>query len=313
MEEFPPRHAGSRPARKHGPGYRAVLVVALCTAAVLGGALALGDSRTSQLLTAGPGSGQVPEQSQEQPGAGRAEPLPGLAGEPSAASTDAPPPGYEEEPVPLAEPEVPAAGSDSYRFLAVNGDGTPVGYSPCRPLHYVVNDKLAPAGSERLVPDAIRIISAATGITFVYDGTTGEQPSPQRGAYQPAAYGERWAPLLIAWTTPDTSPELAGKVIGTGGSTHFSFDGGPKTFVTGSLDLDAPQITDELRRPDGRLYAAAVILHELGHVMGLDHVADPAQLMYPEIGGSVGAAGSLADGDRNGLYELSKAQCRKDL
>jgi len=313
VEEFPPRHAVSRPARKHGPGYRAVLVVALCTAAVLGGALALGDSRISQLLTAGPGSGQVPEQSQEQPGAGRAEPLPGLAGEPSAASTDAPPPGYEEEPVPLAEPEVPAAGSDSYRFLAVNGDGTPVGYSPCRPLHYVVNDKLAPAGSERLVPDAIRIISAATGITFVYDGTTGEQPSPQRGAYQPAAYGERWAPLLIAWTTPDTSPELAGKVIGTGGSTHFSFDGGPKTFVTGSLDLDAPQITDELRRPDGRLYAAAVILHELGHVMGLDHVADPAQLMYPEIGGSVGAAGSLADGDRNGLYELSKAQCRKDL
>ncbi|WP_349033822.1 matrixin family metalloprotease [Pseudarthrobacter sp. SORGH_AS 212] len=290
-----------------------MLVVALCTAAVLGGALALGDSRISQLLTAGPGSGQVPEQSQEQPGAGRAEPLPGLAGEPSAASTDAPPPGYEEEPVPLAEPEVPAAGSDSYRFLAVNGDGTPVGYSPCRPLHYVVNDKLAPAGSERLVPDAIRIISAATGITFVYDGTTGEQPSSQRAAYQPAAYGERWAPLLIAWTTPDTSPELAGKVIGTGGSTHFSFDGGPKTFVTGSLDLDAPQITDELRRPDGRLYAAAVILHELGHVMGLDHVADPAQLMYPEIGGSVGAAGSLADGDRNGLYELSKAQCRKDL
>ncbi|ACL38956.1 peptidase M10A and M12B matrixin and adamalysin [Pseudarthrobacter chlorophenolicus A6] len=313
MEEFPPRHAGNRPQRKHGPAYRAVLAVALCTAAVLGGALALGDPRISQLFSAGEGHGEGPGLSQEKPEEGREDPLSGSAGEPSAASTDAPPPGYEEESAPLAEPEVPAVGSDSYGFLAVNGDGTPVGYSPCRPLHYVVNDQLAPAGSDRLVPDAISTISAATGITFVYDGTTGEQPSPQRAAYQPAAYGERWAPLLIAWTTPEASPELAGKVIGTGGSTHFSFDGGPKTFVTGSLDLDAPQITEELRRPDGRLYAAAVILHELGHVMGLDHVADPAQLMYPEIGGSVGASGSLADGDLNGLYELSKAQCRKDL
>ena len=91
-------------------------------------------------------------------------------------------------------------------------------------------------------------------------------------------------------------------MIGTGGSTHFSFDGGPKTFVTGSLDLDAPQITDELRQPDGKaVRRGGHPGRELGHVMGLDHVADPAQLMYPEIGGSVGASGSLADGDRNGL------------
>lgn len=133
MEELPPRHAGSRPQRKHGPGYRAVLVVALCTAAVLGGGLALGDPRISQLLTQRQGPGQVPEHSQEQPDAGRGGHVPGLAGEPSAATTDAPPPGYEEASAPLAEPEVPAVGSDSYRFLAVNGDGTRWATRPAAP------------------------------------------------------------------------------------------------------------------------------------------------------------------------------------
>lgn len=222
---------------------------------------------------------------------------------------ETPPPGFEEEDAPLGAPSPPAVGSDSYRFLAVNGDGSPVGYSPCRPLHYVVNQDLAPAGAEHLVPEAIATISAATGITFVYDGTTGEQPSPQRPPYQPDEYGGRWAPLLIAWTTPEVAPQLKGKVIGTGGSTHFSYDDGPRTFVTGGLDLDAPQIANELQHPDGHRYATAVILHELSHVMGLDHVDDPRQLMYPEIGTPEG----LSAGDINGLFELSKAQCRKDL
>ena len=319
-EDRPPRHAGYRTRREGaGPRFRVVLVSALCVAGVLGGALVLDDPRVKQLLDfrIGPGNGQ-----QRQPGGGpdsttqdsvaqdNAAPSGEAGTRPAAeASLDTPPPGFEEEDAPLGAPSPPAVGSDSYRFLAVNGDGSPVGYSPCRPLHYVVNPDLAPAGAERLVPAAIATISAATGIRFIDDGTTREQPSPQRQPYQPDAYGERWAPLLIAWTTPEVAPQLEGRVIGTGGSTHFSYDDGPKTFVTGGLDLDAPQIANELLNPDGHLYATAVILHELSHVVGLDHVEDPTQLMYPEIGTPEG----LSAGDLNGLFELSKAQCRKDL
>ena len=178
-----------------------------------------------------------------------------------------------------------------------------------RPLHYVINAGLEPEGAERLVEDAIDTMSRATGIKFINDGPTAEAPSQSRAPYQKDVYGERWAPLLIAWTTPEQAPQLKGPVIGTGGSTHFSFGDGPKSFVTGSLELDAPQITEDLRRPAGAAYATAVILHELGHVMGLEHVDDPVQLMYPEIGTPDG----LADGDLNGLHELGRAQCRKDL
>lgn len=302
-ETRPPRHAGDKPRTRLG--YRSVLAGTLLLAAVSGGTLVLDNPRVKQLLDIriGPGNPQI------RPGEGASPSGDAGAPPPAEASLDTPPPGHEEADAPLGTPNPPAVGSDSYRFLAVNGDGSPVGYSPCRPLHYVVNTDLAPAGSDQLVPDAIATISAATGITFIYDGATGEQPSPQRPPYQPDAYGERWAPLLIAWTTPEVAPQLKGKVIGTGGSTHFSYDGGPKTFVTGGLDLDAPQIANELLNPDGHLYATAVILHELSHVMGLDHVEDPRQLMYPEIGTPEG----LSAGDLNGLYELSKAQCRKDL
>lgn len=305
MDGQEPRHAGRR--TRTGGNARAlrfVLTGALFSSALLGAALVLDDPRFKDFLDVRLGPGQ--------PDGGG--PRPATAGEsggqPAAeARTGAPPAGVGEEPAPLGAPVPPAEGSDSYRFLAVNGDGSPVGYSPCRPLHYVINNELAPAGSEHLVSEAITTISAATGIIFAYDGTTTELPSPQRPPYQPDAYGERWAPLLIAWTTPEVAPQLKGKVIGTGGSTHYGYDDGPKTFVTGGLDLDAPQIADELLNPDGRLYATAVILHELSHVMGLDHVEDPTQLMYPEIGTPEG----LSTGDLNGLYELSKAQCRKDL
>jgi hypothetical protein len=298
MESPPPGRPPGSGRRSAGRSLRNVLlgITAGTTALVVGGVL-YGGSRVGELLDIriGPGAAQPGETGGVRPAA---EGRPG-----------APPPGLEEADAPWGTPEPPPYASDSYRFLATNDDGTPVGYSPCRPLHYVVNADLVPAGAQDLIPEAIDTMSRATGIRFIYDGHTTEQPSAQRAPYQPEQYGDRWAPLLVSWTTPEVAPQLKAKVIGTGGSTHFSYDDGPKTFVTGSLELDAPQIAEELEQPDGGLYAMAVILHELGHVMGLEHVDDHRQLMYPEIGTPEG----LAAGDLNGLYKLAGALCRKDL
>lgn len=308
---------------RHSRGATALRIVRnLAAAAVIAGGafltagLVYGDPRFTGLFEVTRGTGNNAGHNAAD-NAGRALPAAPQSGQESGKPavpaggdrTDTPPPGLEEQDHPLGTPRKPEAASTSYKFLATNDDGTPVGYSPCRPLHYVVNATLAPKGAERLVEDSIRTISEATGITFINDGPTSEAPSPTRAPYQKNLYGDRWAPLLIAWTTPEQAPQLKGPVIGTGGSTHFSFDDGPKSFVTGSLELDAPQIAEDLDRAEGAAYATAVILHELGHVMGLEHVDDRAQLMYPEIG----APDGLADGDLNGLYELGHAQCRTDL
>ena len=305
-----PRHSRGATALRVARNLAAAAVIA--GGAFLTAGLVYGDPRFTGLFEVSRGTGHEAGDN-----AGRALPVAPRSGQASGQPavpadgdrTDTPPPGLEEQDQPLGTPRKPETASTSYKFLATNDDGTPVGYSPCRPLHYVINTALAPQGAERLVEDSIRTISEATGIKFINDGPTSEEPSPTRAPYQENLYGDRWAPLLIAWTTPEQAPQLKGPVIGTGGSTHFSFGDGPKSFVTGSLELDAPQIAEDLDRSEGAAYATAVILHELGHVMGLEHVDDPAQLMYPEIG----APDGLADGDLNGLYHLGHAQCRKDL
>jgi hypothetical protein len=307
-----PRHSRSRTAARI---FRNLATAALIAgAAFLAAGAVYGDPRFVGLFEVHRGTGPdgrptASGQASGQASAPASGEQPGRLPDAAGSGTDAPPPGLEEQDEPLGEPQQPAVASDSYQFLATNEDGSPVGYSPCRPLHYVVNAALAPPDAERLVEDAIATMSRATGITFIDDGSTAEAPSQVRAPYQEDAYGDRWAPLLIAWTTPDQAPQLKGPVIGTGGSTHFSYGDGPKSFVTGSLELDSPQITEELNRADGAAYATAVILHELGHVMGLEHVDDPTQLMYPEIGTPDG----LAAGDLNGLQALGSAPCRKDL
>ncbi|WP_083292309.1 matrixin family metalloprotease [Arthrobacter sp. SW1] len=309
---------GGRPHRRSGTAravFRNLLVVAVAAVvALLVSGFLRGDPRITSLFPALPGAEHSTEHEAPSTHAGKAPASqPGKATDvPKQAAKqgdDAPPPGLEEAGKPLLTPAKPATESGSYKFLATNPDGTPVGYSPCRPVHYVVNAELAPIGSEGLLEQAIANISAATGLKFINDGATKEKPSEKREAYQPKLYGERWAPILVSWTTPEVAPTLADKVIGTGGSTAYSFGSGPRSYVSGRLDLDTHQIAELLGMPGGSDYVLAVMQHELAHVVGLDHVDDPVQLMYPEIG----APDGLKDGDLTGLYKLHSAHCRKDL
>ena len=51
-----------------------------------------------------------------------------------------------------------------FLFLDRTDQGTPTRWDPCEPIHYVVNAELAPPGSIEDVHEAVRRVSAATGI-----------------------------------------------------------------------------------------------------------------------------------------------------
>lgn len=228
----------------------------------------------------------------------------------SSSAAFGPPAGLEEAALPLGAPPSVGTGSGSFAFTALQPDGVgPVAYSPCRPIHYVVRPDGAPVGGSELIQQAVAAVSAATGLQFVDDGATQEAPTADRAAYQPGVYGRRWAPVLIAWSTSAESPELAGDVAGIAGSASVT-RAGRTVYVTGSVTLDGEDIGPLVAAPGTQPTALGIVTHELGHLVGLDHVDDPTQLMYPSTKLPVGA---FAAGDLTGLAALGTGECAPNV
>lgn len=204
---------------------------------------------------------------------------------------------------PFATP-LPTLAEGPHAFVARGPDGAPAAYDPCRPIPVVVNSRTAPAGVAPLLDSALAEISRRTGLQFVREGVSDEVPSLERDAFQPDRYGDRWAPVLIAWTDPTEVATLGTEVVGVGGSTQIETDG-HAVYVSGLVALDGPELAEAMARPDGPGRVEAVILHELGHLVGLDHVDDPGQLMYEANLGQT----ALAAGDLSGLTQLGTGPC----
>ncbi|HJR44980.1 MAG TPA: matrixin family metalloprotease [Actinomycetota bacterium] len=202
-------------------------------------------------------------------------------------------------------PDVATGSVDprGFKFTRIDrSTGEPVRFDPCAPIHYVINPASAPAGGIDDVHATFEKTTEASGVKFVYDGTTEEVPSVDRETYQPDRYGDRWAPLLIAWVheLPSISdqPEVDGRErIGVGGSALVEGpDGG--ALVTGMAIFDADA---DLQPGFGGSTWGQAMLHEVGHIMGLDHVEIPNSIMNPLLGLRSAAWG---EGDRAGLWEL---------
>lgn len=220
--------------------------------------------------------------------------------------TARPPASTEEASQPLGGPARSPRGHGGYAFVRTQRDGsTPVAFDPCRPIHYVVNLDGAPRGGRDLVQRAIGRVHDATGLRFVYDGPTNEAPSTERAAYQPGRYDRaRWAPVLIAWSDETAYPTLRGNVAGIGGAQAISIDENGFVNVSGQVVLDRDQLSTDTT--SDRQLVRAVVLHELGHVVGLDHTPDRSQLMFSEAQFDVR---DYADGDLRGLHELGVQRC----
>ena len=197
-------------------------------------------------------------------------------------------------------PAVTADADGAYAFLATHPDGRPVGFNPCQKIEYVVNPAGAPGDWEELVETAIGELSDATGLAFSDEGTTDDRSFSER-----IDRSNDPLPVIIAWADDQEVDALADNVAGVGGPTEVRL--GPlRSYVSGSVVMDT-DITDRLDRQIGGSNAQlGLLLHELGHLVGLDHVDDSNELMFP----TATNMSSYGAGDLQGLSLLGAIPCR---
>jgi len=198
----------------------------------------------------------------------------------------------------------PEGGVD-FVFLSRNRAGNPVRWNPCEPVHYVVNASLAPPGSLGDVHEAFRRVTEATGISFAYDGLSDEQPSIDRRSYLPDRYGDRWAPVLISWVEPTDSDipfETEGGIASAVAAPQYPGAVPADVYVSGWVAMNRRDPNPPGFDEPGE--QGPVLLHELGHVMGLGHVPTLGELMHRAGGGVT----DLGPGDDEGLQRLGSSE-----
>ena len=194
-------------------------------------------------------------------------------------------------------------GEGTFKFLLTQrGSKQPVGYDPCEPIEYVVNPAGAPADWGQLVDTAVRDTEKASGLRFQYMGTTDKRPFDPNGG---GLVGDVRSPAVVGFADADEIPDLAGAVAGVGGSEAAASARGDLYSVTGSVALDT-DVFDHASTGEDRDRLQAIVDHEFGHLVGLDHVPSDRELMSPVHVGQTW----YGPGDLEGLARLGAISCR---
>ncbi len=198
--------------------------------------------------------------------------------------------------VTVAPPYSPAGTASSHRFMS-----SPRWlWDACRgPITWRFGTGNAPKGALNQVKGAFARVHAATGLDFRYLGTTDVTPKPS-GA--PAS----GADLVIGWIGRSAFTDQYGGAVGVGGATYYSsyrLANGDRVnrAAQGGVVLNAG-FNDDLTNGFGSGFTwGEVLMHELGHVIGLSHVDSTKQLMYPSITRGLARFGA---GDLNGFRKV---------
>src|SRR5437867_2667904 len=197
-----------------------------------------------------------------------------------------------------------------FRFLRQLPNGMPYRWDPCQPIHWSMHLQYAPAGAQAVVEQAIGRVADATGIRFIYDGPT----DLNIGTYQERYFmptdvtRSLWLPVLIDWMPHEQFVSH----VGTSGALAYGYpvdgqDADLYTYRSGAILIDAGQsIPVDFA---GRFSLGPVVMHEMGHVIGLGHVAEGNELMWsPQVPGASQfpdlSETTYGPGDRQGLREL---------
>jgi matrixin len=212
-------------------------------------------------------------------------------------------------------PQPASAATAAYQLTYAtlpNGAKVPVRWNGCQTaITYKVNLASVPSAQRSTFLSethaTIRQLATATGFRFAYKGQTAEVPRVGSTATQTAE-------LVIAYATPSkTNFNLSGNVLGVGGLSYYWSSrtvSGKTTYTVaaqrGWVVIDTPDTLRLTRAGFGTgTRRTNLLLHELGHAVGLQHVGDVRQQMYPTLS-SRSPQGFASTGDRVGLQKIGR-------
>ncbi|MGH9265057.1 MAG: matrixin family metalloprotease [Acidimicrobiales bacterium] len=205
-----------------------------------------------------------------------------------------------------------------YTFLFVEDGCRPARFNPCAPVRYTLNRRLASDADVATLEEALRKTAAATGLQFEYAGPSDLDPLTVPRPVRGADGSLTWPPVNIGWAhlgrgerlrSRDAIREAPDTVIGGGGRPVVVGN----VITTGNLVLNLDAVADtDTDRPVPHGFGPGVnwgriMLHELGHVIGLGHVESRTSIMNESLTQQTISSSEWGVGDLIGLRHLGRA------
>lgn len=208
----------------------------------------------------------------------------------------------------------PADAARGYELRTV--EGKVLRWSPCQAeITYKVNVRKAGGRMERRearrdIKTAFRKLSNATRLHFVHRPGRKRVPTGS-GWYEYQGGGSEIVVAYVKRSSKKFSSTLLPRTAwGVAGYRHQSWGSPSQTVIGRGYVLIDSDRAKRMRAGFGAgLTSGNLLLHELGHVVGLDHVASNRHIMYPTV--SRGTPRGYSTGDRAGLARVgAEVGCR---
>lgn len=171
-----------------------------------------------------------------------------------------------------------ARTSGTYEVLRRDGSGRPDQWMACAPIDFRINPVDEPHGLTAVVRRTMATIGEQLGVRFHYAGTTAHTFTTMSHARTPTIYlaftkARRTAGVTFGW--PGT--------IGLGGPVaewRSTATGSAERITYGRVLLSTRFVGPKYG--PGQTWQA-LITHEVGHVLNLEHRSSPTSVMYPAL------------------------------